>query len=135
MIPSSGCPLWRPDHPRTLPRTGNPTPPHGTRPLFRKAPPERGWGLNRDERLGALQFGLARTRKTPFGSTTYFWWEPCGCLAVERQLVTLIRVWPLLSNADKEKPLLNSSALRCCSKRLDLSITIPVSQIVRFRAY
>src|SRR4051812_29184585 len=33
MIPSSGCPPWPPDHPRTLPRTGNLTPPHGTRPI------------------------------------------------------------------------------------------------------
>src|SRR3954467_3157101 len=32
MIPSSGCPPWRPDHPRTLPRTGTPTPPRGARP-------------------------------------------------------------------------------------------------------
>ena len=32
MIPSSGCPLWRPDHPRTRPRTGNPTPLPGARP-------------------------------------------------------------------------------------------------------
>src|SRR3954454_20159997 len=32
MIPSSGCPPWPPDHPRTLPRTGNPTPPPGARP-------------------------------------------------------------------------------------------------------
>jgi hypothetical protein len=32
MIPSSGCPPWRPDHPRTLPRTGSPTPPRGTLP-------------------------------------------------------------------------------------------------------
>src|SRR5215210_6465050 len=32
MIPSSGCPPWPPDHPRTLPRTGNPTPPRGARP-------------------------------------------------------------------------------------------------------
>ena len=31
MIPSSGCPPWRPDHPRTLPRTGNPTPLPGAR--------------------------------------------------------------------------------------------------------
>src|SRR3954463_1445223 len=33
MIPSSGCPPWPPDHPRTLPRTGTPTPPRGARPL------------------------------------------------------------------------------------------------------
>src|SRR5215210_3210747 len=32
MIPSSGCPPRPPDHPRTLPRTGNPTPPRGARP-------------------------------------------------------------------------------------------------------
>src|SRR4051812_37759020 len=32
MIPSSGCPAWPPDHPRTLPRTGNLTPPPGARP-------------------------------------------------------------------------------------------------------
>src|SRR5215213_6051990 len=32
MIPSSGCPPWPPDHPRTLPRTGSPTPPRGARP-------------------------------------------------------------------------------------------------------
>src|SRR3954468_14142560 len=32
MIPSSGCPPWPPDHPRTLPRTGTPTPPRGARP-------------------------------------------------------------------------------------------------------
>src|SRR3954453_13119032 len=32
MIPSSGCPPWPPDHPRTLPRTGNPTPLLGARP-------------------------------------------------------------------------------------------------------
>src|SRR3954451_5080155 len=32
MIPASGRPPWRPDHPRTLPRTGNPTPPRGARP-------------------------------------------------------------------------------------------------------
>src|SRR3954470_19593491 len=32
MIPSSGCPPWLPDHPRTLPRTGTPTPPRGARP-------------------------------------------------------------------------------------------------------
>src|SRR5688572_29339867 len=33
MIPSSGCPPWPPDHPRTLPRTGSPTPPQGARSL------------------------------------------------------------------------------------------------------
>src|SRR3954454_2748914 len=32
MIPSSGCPPWPPDHPRTQSRTGNPTPPPGARP-------------------------------------------------------------------------------------------------------
>src|SRR3954463_14068286 len=32
MIPSSGSQAWQPDHPQTRPRTGNPTPPHGTRP-------------------------------------------------------------------------------------------------------
>src|SRR6185436_1824015 len=32
MIPSSGCPPWPPDHPRTLPRTGIPTPRLGARP-------------------------------------------------------------------------------------------------------
>src|SRR3954462_10019624 len=32
MIPASGCPPWPPDHPRTLPRTGTPTPPRGARP-------------------------------------------------------------------------------------------------------
>src|SRR4051794_8661421 len=32
MIPSSGCLPWRPDHPRTRPRTGTPTPPRGARP-------------------------------------------------------------------------------------------------------
>src|SRR3982750_4281183 len=32
MIPSSGCPPRPPDHPRTLPRTGSPTPPRGARP-------------------------------------------------------------------------------------------------------
>src|SRR4051812_38236720 len=32
MIPSSGCPPWPPDHPRTLPRTGTPTPLPGARP-------------------------------------------------------------------------------------------------------
>src|SRR4051795_13376029 len=32
MIPSSGCPPWPPDHPRTLPRTGTHTPPQGARP-------------------------------------------------------------------------------------------------------
>src|SRR3954468_2055384 len=31
MIPSSGYPPWPPDHPRTLPRTGTPTPPRGAR--------------------------------------------------------------------------------------------------------
>src|SRR3954463_10993747 len=35
MIPSSGCPPWPPDHPRTLPRTGTPTPPRGARPATR----------------------------------------------------------------------------------------------------
>src|SRR3954466_2058731 len=34
MIPSSGCPPWPPDHPRTRPRTGIPTPPPGARPLY-----------------------------------------------------------------------------------------------------
>ncbi len=34
MILSSGCPPWPPDHPRTLPRTGAPTPPHGARPFL-----------------------------------------------------------------------------------------------------
>src|SRR3954454_11306764 len=34
MIPSSGCPPWPPDHPRTLPRTGTPTPPRGARPFI-----------------------------------------------------------------------------------------------------
>ena len=34
MIPFSGCPPWPPDHPRTLPRTGDPTPPRGARPLI-----------------------------------------------------------------------------------------------------
>ncbi len=33
MIPSSGCPPWPPDHPRTLPRAGAPTPLPGTRPM------------------------------------------------------------------------------------------------------
>src|SRR5215212_6650829 len=32
MIPSSGCPPWLPDHPRTRLRTGIPTPPPGARP-------------------------------------------------------------------------------------------------------
>src|SRR3954454_3915783 len=32
MILSSGCPPWPPDHPRTRPRTGIPTPPPGARP-------------------------------------------------------------------------------------------------------
>src|SRR4051794_1187720 len=32
MILFSGCPPWPPDHPRTLPRTGTPTPPRGARP-------------------------------------------------------------------------------------------------------
>src|SRR3712207_4643167 len=32
MIPSSGCPPWPPDHPRTPSRTGIPTPPRGARP-------------------------------------------------------------------------------------------------------
>ena len=40
MIPSSGCPLWPPDHPRTLPRTGTPTPLPGARP------PVRAWGFS-----------------------------------------------------------------------------------------
>src|SRR4051812_7320490 len=35
MIPSSGCPPWPPDHPRTLPRTGTPTPPRGARPFHK----------------------------------------------------------------------------------------------------
>src|SRR3954451_5641121 len=34
MIPSSGCPPWPPDHPRTQSRTGNPTPPPGARPTM-----------------------------------------------------------------------------------------------------
>src|SRR3954454_24146718 len=34
MIPSSGCPPWPPDHPRTLPRTSTPTPPRGARSPF-----------------------------------------------------------------------------------------------------
>src|SRR4051794_26930332 len=42
MIPASGCPPWRPDHPRTLPRTGNPTPPRGARP------PEQGLELGEE---------------------------------------------------------------------------------------
>src|SRR5215213_10802402 len=42
MIPSSGCPPWPPDHPRTLPRTGSPTPPRGARPMS----PVRSSGLN-----------------------------------------------------------------------------------------
>src|SRR5215203_5952073 len=33
MIPCSGCPPWPPDPPRTRPRTGNPTPPLGARPV------------------------------------------------------------------------------------------------------
>src|SRR3954469_16913796 len=33
MILSSGCPPWPPDHPRTRPRTGIPTPRRGTRPV------------------------------------------------------------------------------------------------------
>src|SRR4051794_13410395 len=33
MIPSSGSQPWPPDHPRTFPRTGSPTPPRGARPL------------------------------------------------------------------------------------------------------
>ena len=41
MIPSSGCPPWRPDHPRTLPRTGNPTPPRGARKQDLKG--QRSW--------------------------------------------------------------------------------------------
>src|SRR3954453_20528628 len=41
MIPSSGCPLWLPDHPRTRPRTGTPTPLPGARP----ARTRRGRGL------------------------------------------------------------------------------------------
>src|SRR5215210_4252298 len=32
MILFSGCPPWPADHPRTLPRTGTPTPPRGARP-------------------------------------------------------------------------------------------------------
>src|SRR3954468_4235318 len=40
MIPSSGCPLWPPDHPRTRPRTGTPTPLPGARPgAARPRPP------------------------------------------------------------------------------------------------
>src|SRR6476469_4050733 len=34
MIQSSGCPPWPPDHPRTLPRTGAPTPMPGTRAMY-----------------------------------------------------------------------------------------------------
>src|SRR3954452_22300620 len=49
MIPSSGCPLWPPDHPRTLPRTGTPTPPRGARPEDGAV---RGYGVIRRCRTG-----------------------------------------------------------------------------------
>src|SRR5215217_2585611 len=51
MIPSSGCPPWPPDHPRTLPRTGAPTPHPGTRPA-------RGWPLI--DRTGLLDLDGVR---------------------------------------------------------------------------
>src|SRR3954454_23111852 len=44
MIPSSGCLPWRPDHPRTLPRTGTPTPLPGARPVI---------GLEHQQVIGA----------------------------------------------------------------------------------
>src|SRR4051812_25457360 len=42
MIPSSGSQPWPPDHPRTFPRTGSPTPPPGARPIEAKATRPRG---------------------------------------------------------------------------------------------
>jgi hypothetical protein len=76
MIPSSGCPPWPPDHPRTRSRTGNPTPPRGARPLsarssasWRNKPPRRpGHRITPSLELASAgrhrpgQLGLAQTR-------------------------------------------------------------------------
>src|SRR3954469_13498247 len=55
MIPSSGCPPWPPDHPRTLPRTGTPTPPRGARPIDRRELADHaGLGLTEARERGAI---------------------------------------------------------------------------------
>src|SRR5215213_9091227 len=54
MIPSSGCPPWPPDHPRTQSRTGNPTPPPGARPY--SAVTQANWLLGFHE--GFVKSGL-----------------------------------------------------------------------------
>src|SRR3954469_20114562 len=62
MIPSSGCPLWPPDHPRTLPRTGTPTPPRGARPTAaaRLRRRSRRWTRAETPRARGSERGLAR---------------------------------------------------------------------------
>src|SRR3954467_6738865 len=79
MIPSSGCPPWPPDHPRTLPRTGTPTPPRGARPI--KVTPQRyvtpkydwrllqRWGISE----GNLPPGSPVLFRTPALWQVYFW--------------------------------------------------------------
>src|SRR4051794_40853128 len=66
MIPSSGCPPWPPDHPRTLPRTGNPTPPPGARPpllafvLIRAGEPEGVCDLVGQDGVEGIRSGAAQ---------------------------------------------------------------------------
>src|SRR3954454_4528891 len=62
MIPSSGCPPWPPDHPRTLPRTGTPTPPRGARP---PAPPRMPGTRGRPRVKGARQPSLKERLENP----------------------------------------------------------------------
>src|SRR3954447_15943838 len=64
MIPSSGCPPWPPDHPRTLPRTGTPTPPRGARPQA-LAPGTRSSGAGAPASTCADLAALVRDRGAP----------------------------------------------------------------------
>src|SRR5215213_2149159 len=102
MIPSSGCPPWPPDHPRTQSRTGNPTPPPGARPppgchvhqgctllyvgISPKAPPQNGTPPSRSTLRQRLRTHYAGNAE---GSTLR---RTLGCLLGEELGIQLRRV-------------------------------------------
>src|SRR3954469_5457883 len=85
MIPSSGCPPCRPDYPRTLPRTGTPTPPRGARPWKHNKPllARACYALAISQDLTALGLGQARHDVEERGLTATAWTEKTDELALQ----------------------------------------------------
>src|SRR5215212_11752276 len=68
MIPFSGSPPWAPDHPRTLPRIGVPTPRHGASPEYAAGATLNGLARQHDLSRNLIRIWIAKFEAGEFDS-------------------------------------------------------------------